>query len=111
MGIAAIAAIVIVVAAVSLIVRGWDVRLVLILAAMAIALTSGLKAESGGKFAALALVVREFLATFCNEKFVVPICSAMGFAYAGAVEPFRAGQSQPTHCLFGAGTHPPSWKG
>lgn len=81
MGIAAIAAIVIVVAAVSLIVRGWDVRLVLILAAMAIALTSGLKAESGGKFAALALVVREFLATFCNEKFVVPICSAMGFAY------------------------------
>ena len=26
-------------------------------------------------------VVREFLATFSNEKFVVPICSAMGFAY------------------------------
>ncbi|MFO0825685.1 MAG: hypothetical protein U0792_21620 [Gemmataceae bacterium] len=24
---------------------------------------------------------REFLATFSNEKFVVPICSAMGFAY------------------------------
>ena len=27
------------------------------------------------------LVVREFLATFSNEKFVVPICTAMGFAY------------------------------
>ena len=26
-------------------------------------------------------VVREFLATFSNEKFVVPICTAMGFAY------------------------------
>ena len=26
-------------------------------------------------------VAREFLATFSNEKFVVPICSAMGFAY------------------------------
>ena len=29
----------------------------------------------------LASVVREFLSTFSNEKFVVPICSAMGFAY------------------------------
>ena len=26
-------------------------------------------------------VVGQFLATFSNEKFVVPICSAMGFAY------------------------------
>ena len=26
-------------------------------------------------------MIREFLATFSNEKFVVPICSAMGFAY------------------------------
>src|SRR5262249_33109396 len=26
-------------------------------------------------------VVRTFLATFANERFVVPICTAMGFAY------------------------------
>jgi len=29
----------------------------------------------------VARIVREFLLTFSNEKFVVPICSAMGFAY------------------------------
>ncbi|MBO0700351.1 MAG: C4-dicarboxylate transporter DcuC [Zavarzinella sp.] len=51
--------------------RGLDVRLALLVAAFALA---GL----GGD---VAPVVHEFLATFSNEKFVVPICTAMGFAY------------------------------
>ena len=51
--------------------RGVDVRLVLLVAAFALA---GLR----GTFAP---VVATFLATFSDEKFVVPICTAMGFAY------------------------------
>lgn len=64
-------AILAVIAAVVLVVKGWDVRLVLLSAAIVIAVASG----------SVPAVVREFLATFSNEKFVVPICSAMGFAY------------------------------
>src|SRR5262245_54554846 len=60
-----------VVAAVVLVVKGWDVRLVLLSAALVIAGAAG----------NVPVVVREFLATFSNEKFVVPICTAMGFAY------------------------------
>jgi DcuC family C4-dicarboxylate transporter len=71
MGFAGFAALVVVVGAVVLIVRGWDVRLVLISSALVIGTMAG----------DIARVVREFLATFSNEKFVVPICSAMGFAY------------------------------
>lgn len=51
--------------------RGVDVRLVLFAAALAL----------GGLAGDPAPVVREFLATISNEKFVVPICTAMGFAY------------------------------
>ena len=51
--------------------RGVDVRLVLLAAALALGALAG----------DLAPIVREFLATFSNEKFVVPICTAMGFAY------------------------------
>jgi C4-dicarboxylate transporter, DcuC family len=57
--------------AVAAIVRGREVRLVLLLAA----LTLGALGDN------VAAIVREFLATFSNEKFVVPICCAMGFAY------------------------------
>ncbi|MBX3399394.1 MAG: C4-dicarboxylate transporter DcuC [Gemmataceae bacterium] len=57
--------------AVAAIVRGREVRLVLILAAMTLG-------TLGGDPAA---IVREFLSTFSSEKFVVPICCAMGFAY------------------------------
>ena len=57
--------------AIRLIIRGWDVRLVLIVAALFIAVATG----------DVAPVVRTFLATISNEKFVVPICCAMGFAY------------------------------
>jgi DcuC family C4-dicarboxylate transporter len=71
MGFASILALVLVAAAIVLIVRGWDVRLVLLAAALLIGTVAG----------DLARVVREFLATFSNEKFVVPICTAMGFAY------------------------------
>ena len=51
--------------------RGLDVRLVLFTAAVLIASAAGDAAP----------VVRTFLDTFSSEKFVVPICSAMGFAY------------------------------
>ncbi|HEY3788152.1 MAG TPA: C4-dicarboxylate transporter DcuC [Urbifossiella sp.] len=78
MGMAGFIAIGIVMAAIVLIVRGRDVRLVLLMASLAIAGGSDLLA---GQCAALAAIVREFVATFSNEKFVVPICTAMGFAY------------------------------
>lgn len=68
---AGLLALVVVVAAVALVVRGWDVRLVLLAAALVIA------GAAGSPW----VVVSEFLATFSNEKFVVPICTAMGFAY------------------------------
>ena len=58
-------------AAVALVIKGLDVRLVLLGAALLIAAAAG----------DIALVPREFLATFSNEKFVVPICTAMGFAF------------------------------
>lgn len=61
----------VVAAAVFGIFRGMDVRLALMLAALTLA----------GMAGDVRPVVREFLATFSNEKFVVPICSAMGFAY------------------------------
>ena len=51
--------------------RGLDVRQVL-------SVTALLLAALGGD---LRPVVREFLGTFSNEKFVVPICTALGFAY------------------------------
>lgn len=68
---AGIAALFVVGVAAMLVLRGWDVRLVLLSAALVIGVAAG----------DVARVVREFLATFSNEKFVVPICSAMGFAH------------------------------
>lgn len=66
-----LAAAAIVALAVWAILRGVDVRLALLLAAVAIGALEG----------DLAPILREFLAAFSNEKFVVPICTAMGFAY------------------------------
>lgn len=57
--------------AVIAVVRGFEVRLTLLLAAFVIGALAG-------KFDA---ILRIFLDTFSNEKFVLPICSAMGFAY------------------------------
>ena len=61
----------IVAGAVYAVARGLDVRLVLLVAAFALA---GLRGD-------LAPVVATFLAGFSDEKFVVPICTAMWFAY------------------------------
>jgi DcuC family C4-dicarboxylate transporter len=71
-------AIAVVIGAIVMIVRGRDVRLVLLAAALLIAVATDLIA---GQPRALSAVVQQFIATFSNEKFVVPICSAMGFAY------------------------------
>ncbi|MCS6866187.1 MAG: C4-dicarboxylate transporter DcuC [Gemmataceae bacterium] len=69
--------------AIALVVKGWDVRVVLLAAALLIAAAAEVAAQSavGMPAAAVARVVRQFLATFSNERFVVPICTAMGFAY------------------------------
>lgn len=65
-----------------LIARGWDVRLVLLSGSLLVATATDLFANPDpDRSAALPAVLREFLGTFSNEKFVVPICSAMGFAY------------------------------
>lgn len=64
-------ALVVIALAVAGVLRGLDVRLVLFAAALLL----------GGLAGDVAPVVRTFLATFSSEKFVVPICTAMGFAY------------------------------
>src|SRR5262245_14267121 len=51
--------------------RGVDVRLALLLAALALGLFAG----------DVTVVLRTFLATLCSEQFLVPICTAMGFAH------------------------------
>ena len=51
--------------------RRVDVRLVMSLAALALGVVAG----------DAAAVVQTFLATLSREQFVLPICSAMGFAY------------------------------
>lgn len=61
----------IVVVAIVGVMRGVDVRIVLFAAALAIA---SLVSDP-------MLVIRSFFSTFSNERYVVPICSAMGFAF------------------------------
>ena len=66
--------------------RKAEVRLTLLLSALALAWITGLdRLAHGATFSAFVAapvqVVRTFLITFSNEKFVVPICSAMGFAF------------------------------
>jgi DcuC family C4-dicarboxylate transporter len=58
-------------AAIAAVIRGVDVRLALLLAALALGTLAGNPVE----------VIRTFLITLADEKFVVPICCAMGFAY------------------------------
>lgn len=58
-------------AAVWAVLRGVDARLALLAAALAVGTVTG----------SVSPIVREFLGGFSNEKFVVPICTAMGFAY------------------------------
>ena len=81
MGLTALFAVAVAVGAVVLVVRGWDVRLVLLAASIFVAAGSAFDQSAALWYKPLAAVIREFLSTFSNEKFVVPICSAMGFAY------------------------------
>ena len=60
-----------IVAAAVLVARGWDVRLVLASAAVLLGLAGGY----------LHVITRTFLGTFAAEAYIVPICTAMGFAY------------------------------
>jgi C4-dicarboxylate transporter, DcuC family len=53
------------------VVRQIDVRLVLFVTALALGALAG----------QVDVVLKKFLATFSDEKFVIPICSAMGFSY------------------------------
>jgi len=64
-------AVVIVIAAIVASTRGIDVRLTLGVAALLLGSLAG----------DLPAIARAFFETFSSEKFVVPICSAMGFAY------------------------------
>ncbi len=64
-------AVVLIVAAAVLTARGWDVRLVLLAAAVILGLAGGYLPD----------VCRKFFDTFSGEAYVIPICSAMGFAY------------------------------
>ncbi|HEX4590342.1 MAG TPA: hypothetical protein VH120_10465, partial [Gemmataceae bacterium] len=61
----------IIAAAVVAIARRVDVRLALLLAAFAM----------GGVAGDVSPILRTFFATLGSEQFVVPICSAMGFAH------------------------------
>jgi C4-dicarboxylate transporter, DcuC family len=65
------ASLVVIAMAVIAILRGWDVRLVLFIAAF----TLGTFSRDPSS------IIRVFFETFSAEKFVVPICCAMGFAY------------------------------
>jgi DcuC family C4-dicarboxylate transporter len=67
----AAAGLLIILAAVFAIARRVDVRLALLLAAFAM----------GGLAGDVSPIVRTFFATLGSEQFVVPICSAMGFAH------------------------------
>ena len=60
-----------IVAAAVLTARRWDVRLVLLAAAVILGLAGGYLPD----------VTRKFFDTFSGEAYVIPICSAMGFAY------------------------------
>lgn len=83
-------------AAVYAVLRKVEVRLVLLLTALALAAVAGAgnalnlaSSESGRNFQSIgtalftpfAQILRKFLSTFSDEKYVVPICSAMGFAF------------------------------
>src|SRR5262245_36228476 len=62
---------VVITATVFAILRRFDVRLVLLLAALALGAIGG----------DLSAIVQAFFRTFSSPQYVVPICSAMGFAH------------------------------
>jgi C4-dicarboxylate transporter, DcuC family len=65
------AAVLVIAAGIWAVSRKVDVRLALLITAMVLGVLAGQPAA----------IVRKFLETFSNERFVVPICTAMGFAY------------------------------
>jgi C4-dicarboxylate transporter, DcuC family len=71
MSLTALASLVLIAIAVVAILRGWDVCLVLFLASLLL----------GTLVRNPAPILHKFFETFSGEKFVVPICCAMGFAY------------------------------
>ena len=64
-------ALVVIALAIFAIYRGLEVRLTLFLAAAVLGIMAGNPQ----------IILQTFFTTFTNEKFVVPICAAMGFAY------------------------------
>lgn len=60
-----------VILAITAILRGFDVRLVMFIAAMLLGILAG----------DITPILKSFLTTLCDEQYVLPICSAMGFAY------------------------------
>jgi C4-dicarboxylate transporter, DcuC family len=69
-------------AAVYAVLRKVDVRLALPVAAMALGTLAGLLPPEGVKGpVGPAPVLQKLFATFADPKFVIPICTAMGFAY------------------------------
>jgi DcuC family C4-dicarboxylate transporter len=69
--------------AVAAIARRVDVRLVLLTASLGLASSADLVQllREGAADGHVTLIVKQFLTTFADEKFVVPIGTAMGFAY------------------------------
>jgi C4-dicarboxylate transporter, DcuC family len=57
--------------AVLAILRGYDVRLAMLVAGFALGALAG----------DITIILRTFLSTLADEQYVLPICSAMGFAY------------------------------
>src|SRR5437764_12175720 len=85
---------VIIAAAVYAVIRRVDVRLALVLAALALATVAedppavvrrAVESRDAGELLHLfdgpMGIVRTFLATLVKEQFVIPICTALGFAY------------------------------
>lgn len=66
-----IVALLVIAAAIVAIYRGLEVRLTLFLAALVLGTMAG----------RMDVIINTFFTTFANEKSVVPICTAMGFAY------------------------------
>lgn len=60
-----------IVLAVAAILRGFDVRLIMLLAAMVL----------GGLAGDVTAILKSFLSTLADEQYILPICTAMGFAY------------------------------
>src|SRR4051812_4877119 len=97
------ATIVIIVVGAVCLARRADIRLVLIGAAVALfALRASQPEVAGARANAFAQVFVEFARGMSNPQFIVPICSAMGFAY---VCKFPGCDTHLVHLLIGPLRH------